>query len=45
MSQFNPDPPAERNEAWDVYVQKAEEADKELVESWERGIDVLLVFV
>jgi hypothetical protein len=30
--------------AWDVYVSLAERTDKDLTESWEKGIDVLLVY-
>lgn len=32
-------------EVWRLYVEKAIRADKELIEGWEKGIDVLLVFV
>jgi len=30
---------------WNVYVTMAERTDKEQIESWEKGIDVLLVYV
>jgi hypothetical protein len=35
----------ENTNAWDVYVTLAESADRDLTESWEKGIDVLLVYV